>query len=69
VHQAVVTAGWLHAQANYVGSSDVAVAVLAISQAYGASLQHAFSPPCYGAADYRRHERLTAADLERIPRR
>jgi hypothetical protein len=65
IHQLVAVAGWLYALAGYAGPVDVGVAVLGIENARAASLAQAFEPgPNYGARDYRRHEPVTATELQ-----
>jgi hypothetical protein len=49
--QTIATAGWLYDQANYFGAVDVAVALLHIAGASGASLHYPMgSPPSYRRA-------------------
>jgi hypothetical protein len=64
VCQALGAGAFLHTCAGFHGSIDVAVAVLGIETVGGATLISAFGgPPAYGAPDYRRHARVSSAEL------
>lgn len=66
--QTIAAAGWLYGQAGYLGAVDVAVALLHIAAASGASIQHFFgSTRNYGEPEYRRHERTLATEMLRDP--
>jgi hypothetical protein len=64
LHQQLAASAFLYERAGYVGAFDIALAVLDIEHASGASLVRAFEPgPVYGAPAYRRHERATTTEL------
>jgi len=64
VCQALGAGAFLYKRAGFHGSIDVGIAVLGIETVGGATLIRAFSgPPTYGAPDYRRHTRVSSAEL------
>lgn len=64
LHQQLASSAFLYQRAGYVGAFDVALSVLDIEHAGGASLVKAFEPSAaYGAPAYRRHERTTTTEL------
>jgi hypothetical protein len=51
-------------QAGFLGAVDIAVALLHIEAASGASIQHSFGgPPSSGEHEYRRHERTLTTEM------
>ncbi len=66
VAQALAAARLLYQRAGYFGAIDIAVAVLHIEQATGASRANDpfFDGPRYGAPDYRHHDRFLADELK-----
>jgi hypothetical protein len=64
VYQPLAVAAWLYNRAGFYGSVDVAAVVMGIEGVGGASGINGFGPfSTYGAAEYRRHERITGEEL------
>jgi hypothetical protein len=66
VRQPLGVAGWLYEQASFAGAVDVGIVVLGIAGCRGITTIDASGGRGrgYGAADYRRSERITAVELQ-----
>jgi hypothetical protein len=61
--QPLVVAEWLYDAAGFFGSVDIGLAVLGLGGVGGATRIQGFEMPTYGAAEYRRSERVTGEEL------
>jgi hypothetical protein len=73
VYQGLAAAARVYERAGFHGAIDLAVAVMGIESATGATLAQGFRQSVYGQPTYRRHDRVTSeelhSDLDGIVRR
>jgi hypothetical protein len=68
VYQLLATTKWLYSLARFYGPVDVCVAILGLTRAAGATRANGWNDaPVYGAAEYRRHERIAGEELRDRP--